>query len=71
MFMITEASTFPAGEWNPPTIKGLTDAVNDRGVRVHDGAAQEYNVSWQREVACSVLGIGCSQACKPASSSTL
>ena len=47
--------------WNAPTIKGLTDAVNNGGVRVHDGAAQEYNVSWQREVACSVLGIGCSQ----------
>ena len=36
-FASPKATTAPVHKaWNAPTIKGLSDGVNNRGVRVHD-----------------------------------
>ena len=46
--------------WNAPTIKGLTDAVDNRGVRVHDGAGYKQCLARCASVysgACPPQGI--------------
>jgi hypothetical protein len=42
-FATPEAVKAPTKKaWNAPTIKGLTDAVDNRGVRVHDGCIEMF-----------------------------
>jgi hypothetical protein len=45
-FATPEATKAPVKKaWNAPTIKGLTDGVKERDVRVHDGGIPDNNVT--------------------------
>jgi hypothetical protein len=42
-FASPEATKAPVNKaWNAPTIKGLTDGVKERDVRVHDAVSPRY-----------------------------